>query len=131
MNLDQLSLLVSFLDINEFEDNSGSVDLFESLGLSVRERRRVLSCWLGNSVFEVSRESNITCWTRNSKYHRRFGPAIDYSGSPAALMWFRNGRRHRKHDKPAIEWNNGDKAWYFDGKLHTCWSNGKLQSFVW
>ena len=32
--------------------------------------------------------------------------------------WFLNGNLHRE-DGPAIEWSNGYKAWYLDGKKLT------------
>ena len=28
------------------------------------------------------------------------------------------GQLHSYNDKPAIEWNNGDKWWYYQGELH-------------
>ena len=31
-------------------------------------------------------------------------------------MWYINGRRHREGGLPAVEWSNGDKEWYLNGK---------------
>ena len=31
--------------------------------------------------------------------------------------WYLNGKRHRE-DGPAIEYPNGEKHWYLNGKLH-------------
>ena len=31
--------------------------------------------------------------------------------------WYLNGKLHRE-DGPAREWANGDKVWYLNGKLH-------------
>jgi hypothetical protein len=31
--------------------------------------------------------------------------------------WHLNGKLHRE-DGPAVEWSNGEKAWYLNGKLH-------------
>src|SRR5210317_2370848 len=47
--------------------------------------------------------------------HREDGPAIDYANGDKS--WFLDGKRHRE-DGPAIEWANGYKAWYINGELH-------------
>ncbi len=31
--------------------------------------------------------------------------------------WYRDGKHHRD-DGPAVEWADGTKGWYRDGKLH-------------
>ncbi len=54
---------------------------------------------------------------RNEKgeLHRTDGPAIeDEDGSRA---WFIHGKRHRT-DGPATEWANGYRAWWLNGKRH-------------
>ena len=38
---------------------------------------------------------------------------IEYSNG--AKFWFLNGKRHRE-DGPAIEYSDGDKYWYLNGK---------------
>lgn len=47
--------------------------------------------------------------------HREDGPAVEYSNGNKA--WFINSNLHRE-DGPAIEYANGDKSWYSNGKLH-------------
>jgi hypothetical protein len=47
--------------------------------------------------------------------HRSDGPAIEYTNG--SKSWYVDGKRHRT-DGPAIEGFNGHKAWYVDGKLH-------------
>jgi len=47
--------------------------------------------------------------------HREDGPAIEYTNGGKA--WFINGKCHRE-DGPAIEYADGYKEWYIDGKLH-------------
>ena len=41
--------------------------------------------------------------------------SIDANGNK---MWYRNGKRHRDNDMPAIEYANGTKAWFRGSKLH-------------
>ena len=54
---------------------------------------------------------------RNSKgeRHRTDGPAVEFANGDK--IWYINGKCHRI-DGPAIEFANGDKAWYFNGKRH-------------
>ena len=51
--------------------------------------------------------------TRDGKYHRTDGPAVEYAGGGKA--WFVNDKRHRT-DGPAIESANGDKHWFVNGQ---------------
>jgi hypothetical protein len=39
--------------------------------------------------------------------------------------WKFNGKLHRE-DGPAVEWVNGDKSWYINGK----WANGDKEWFI-
>jgi hypothetical protein len=47
--------------------------------------------------------------------HREDGPAIEWADGDK--YWYINGKRHRE-DGPAAEHANGDKEWYLNGKLH-------------
>lgn len=47
--------------------------------------------------------------------HREDGPAIEYADGDK--IWYLNGKYHRE-EGPAVEYPNGDKAWYFNGELH-------------
>jgi hypothetical protein len=47
--------------------------------------------------------------------HRLDGPAIEYANGSKA--WWVDGKPHRL-DGPAVEYTDGYKAWYVDGKLH-------------
>ena len=49
-------------------------------------------------------------------FHRDDGPAIEYDDGFKA--WWINGQRHRT-DGPAIEFANGDKYWYINGKEYS------------
>ena len=47
--------------------------------------------------------------------HREDGPAMEYHDG--SKFWYLNGKRHRE-DGPAIEYWNGDKSWWLNGKRH-------------
>ena len=49
-------------------------------------------------------------------YHREDGPAIEYADGYKA--WYLNGKSHRE-DGPAIERTDGYKAWYLNGVEYT------------
>ena len=49
------------------------------------------------------------------KLHRLDGPAIEYSDG--GREWYQNGRLHRV-DGPAVERPNGYRAWWQTGRLH-------------
>ena len=51
----------------------------------------------------------------SKELHRVDGPALEYANGDK--IWYVNGKRHRL-DGPALEYANGDKKWYVDGKLH-------------
>ena len=47
--------------------------------------------------------------------HREDGPAVEYADGDK--FWYINGKRHRE-DGPAVEYANGTKYWCINGKLH-------------
>lgn len=47
--------------------------------------------------------------------HKEDSPAIEYEDGTKA--WYINGKRHRS-DGPALEYPNGDAEWWVDGNLH-------------
>jgi hypothetical protein len=49
-------------------------------------------------------------------FHREDGPAIEYADGDKA--WFLNGKYHRE-DGPALEWATGYKEWHLNGKWLT------------
>ena len=53
--------------------------------------------------------------SKEGLYHREDGPAVEYANG--GKQWFINGRLHRK-DGPAIEYTNGSKSWYINDLLH-------------
>jgi len=66
-----------------------------------------------------TKEGKLTCIYYGdisfSKLHRLDGPAVEwFDGSKE---WWINGKRHRL-DGPAIEYSNGSKEWWVNGKQH-------------
>lgn len=47
--------------------------------------------------------------------HKANGPAIEWDNG--TREWYKDGKLHRE-DGPAIEWNYGTREWHIDGKLH-------------
>jgi len=47
--------------------------------------------------------------------HREDGPAIEFADG--SKYWYMNGKCHRE-DGPAIEFADGSKHWYFNDSLH-------------
>ena len=47
--------------------------------------------------------------------HRKDGPAIEWANGDKS--WYLNGKCHRE-DGPAIEYDDGGKEWFINGKLH-------------
>ena len=50
----------------------------------------------------------------NGKMHRDNGPAIE--GNDGYKAWYIHGKRHRE-DGPAIEYSNGGKEWWHNGRF--------------
>ena len=50
-----------------------------------------------------------------TKCHREDGPAIEYANGDK--VWWLDGKRHRE-DGAAVEWADGYKEWHINGKLH-------------
>ena len=48
--------------------------------------------------------------------HREDGPAVEYADGYKA--WFLNGKRHRE-DGPAVEYPEGFKAWFLNNRRYT------------
>ena len=51
-----------------------------------------------------------------ANYHRTDGPAVEYANGNK--YWYLNGKLHRT-DGPAIEYANGNKYWYINGKEYS------------
>ena len=69
----------------------------------------------GESTLLVNRVGTKYWYDEQGEWHRRNGPAIEWPDGSKA--WFVNGKRHRRNG-PAAEWTNGDKGWWINGKRH-------------
>ena len=65
--------------------------------------------------YRVEVDMRGTRWYYNSdnQFHREGGPAIEWHDGTKS--WYQNGKRHRI-DGAAIEYSDGDKAWYINGE---------------
>ena len=54
-------------------------------------------------------------WYKNGQRHREDGPA--YIGSDGTEMWYKEGQRHRE-DGPAYIGSDGTEMWYKEGQRH-------------
>ena len=67
-------------------------------------------------TYKVEVTETVTKWHNESnELHRENGPAIEYADGYKA--YYINGKRHRE-DGPAIELSNGNKYFYINGKFH-------------
>lgn len=58
--------------------------------------------------------TDVTYWYKEGTrtLHREDGPAVEYDDG--SKYWYLNGKRHRE-DGPAIVWADGTKYWYVNG----------------
>ena len=64
----------------------------------------------------IDSEGTIRWYKPNSNIsHRTDGPAVEYTDG--SKEWWIDGKYHRT-DGPAMEWADGSKFWYIDGKYH-------------
>ncbi len=123
MSLELLSTIVSFLDLNDFQDCNGTVTLCDLLDLSIPERQQVLTFWLKNSVFEFHQNYNKTWFSRNGKIHKTNGPAVLWNCG--TKEWFFTGKPHRGGDEPAVQSTWVDSWHIFKGQKNEWIVNGE------
>jgi hypothetical protein len=61
----------------------------------------------------IDEHSNKRWFNEDGNLNREDGPAIEYTNGDKC--WYINGKRHRE-DGPAIERVSGHKSWYINGK---------------
>jgi hypothetical protein len=59
--------------------------------------------------------------------HRETGPAIEWHDG--SKEWYLNGKSHRE-DGPAIEYASGYKAWYLNGKNVTQEEHARMRAYA-
>ena len=68
--------------------------------------------------YYVSVTDSETYWYKEADMkilHRENGPAVEYNNGYKA--WYIDGKRHHT-DGPAVEYSSGAKEWWLNGKLH-------------
>ena len=63
----------------------------------------------------VDNDKNIRWYNEKNQLHRLDGPAIEYTNG--SKSWYVEGKRHRL-DGPAVEYADGGKEWFVEGKRH-------------
>ena len=67
----------------------------------------------------IKKDNNATFYYKDKAYiirHREDGPAVEYSNG--TKYWYLNGKLHRV-DGPAIEFFDGTKVWHLNGKEYS------------
>ena len=65
-------------------------------------------------------------WFANDRYHRLNGPAFKCD---FCKCWYKNGIPNRVGG-PTIEWSDGKKDWYHQGKWVNCYSQKEFERYV-
>ena len=82
---------------------------------------------------ETDPSGNTYYYNEQNELHREDGPAMEWANG--TKQWYVNGKCHRE-DGPAMEWANGSKYWYVNGKCHREdgpameWANGSKEWYV-
>ena len=64
-------------------------------------------------IREVDRVGTVSYRNSDDQLHREDGPAIEWADG--SRFWYRNGKLHRE-EGPAVEWADGSLQWFLDGK---------------
>ena len=132
LNDDLVGLVISYLDITEYEP-SDRTDLLSAIQPSCH--KKILNVWKSATCFKVINSPNVELTITNGKRHCEDGPAmisirdgsklwfwnemLHRSDGPAAVfparkMWYWYGKLHRT-DGPAVEWIDDRKEWWENG----------------
>jgi hypothetical protein len=124
--------------ILQFQEPEEIIALYESLEDVIQETIKhtnfIVECKvvLSNRAIEWFKSKNINVklleeykideygnqfWYKNGKRHRDNDlPAVIETNG--IQIWYKNGKKHREHDLPAEIYPNGDQFWYKNGQLH-------------
>jgi hypothetical protein len=69
-------------------------------------------CELLSLECRVCRDGTLRYYNALGELHRVHGPAVEYSDGDRA--WYHSGQRHRL-DGPAVEFGSDVRKWYIDG----------------
>jgi hypothetical protein len=78
-------------------------------------------------MHEISNFGTKRWYNDRWEFHREDGPAIEFNDG--SKSWFINGKLHRL-DGPAIERISGDNCWYIDGERIHCKDNEEFLRIV-
>ena len=81
---------------------------------------------MNKSRYEINDVGVKRWFNPTGQLHREDGPAYINSWNKS---WYLNGYLHRM-DGPSIEYTNGDKAWYFNGKYIDCNSQEEFERLL-
>ena len=81
-----------------------------------REKKHVLSYWKRFNKYEVKETKKGKYWYKNGKRHRDGDlPAVEEVNG--YKCWYKNGKKHRDGDLPAVVLADGTKEWWkYGGK---------------
>ena len=66
-------------------------------------------------------------YNERGQFHREDGPAVEYPDG--SKQWYLNGKRHRE-DGPAYEEANGTNEWWLNDKQYTEEEFALIQFFI-
>ena len=85
-------------------------------------------------TYKVEVTKEVTIWHNESNQrHREDGPAVEYENG--TKYYYINGKLHRENG-PAVEFANGGKEYYINNKLHredgpaVEWADGDKSYFI-
>ena len=97
--------------ICSFLDINKDTYVLDSFSLHEKEKDRVLNYWKCNSYYKVFEDREKKLWYRNCKKHRDGNlPAVEWKDGNKE--WWENGMLHRDGGLPAVEYANGSKEWW-------------------
>jgi hypothetical protein len=66
-------------------------------------------------TIDVDSDGNVSYYNKANQLHLLDGPAVEYVDG--SKYWWFEGKLHR-FDGPAVEYADGTKYWYMEGKKH-------------
>jgi hypothetical protein len=79
------------------------------------------------SIIKINEFRTIRWYNDAGEIHRDDGPAVEYENGDK--LWYINGKRHRI-DGPAAEFIKGNNYWYLNGNKIDCKNNEEFLRIV-
>jgi len=100
------------LTVRTAPDDNHKPSWFEAIILSKFPTRKALL-----KAITIGKSNGDTLHFKNGKRHREGNkPAVVYANG--TKEWWKNGKLHRDGNKPAVVWTNGRKEWWKNDKRH-------------